>query len=113
LSFVILGALYLIFLSILHYLGVGYMPLAIIASAMILAQWYFSDKIVLWTSGAKIVAKEEYPRLHETVERLSANNGLPKPKVAVVNSLVPNAFATSKGPKNSGCSNFRDFSPLG
>jgi heat shock protein HtpX len=91
------------------------MPLAIIASAMILAQWYFSDsdKIVLWTSGAKIVAKEEYPRLHETVERLSANNGLPKPKVAVVNSLVPNAFATSKGPKNSGCSNFRDFSPLG
>jgi heat shock protein HtpX len=113
LSFVILGALYLIFLSILHYLGVGYMPLAIIASAMILAQWYFSDKIVLWTSGAKIVAKEEYPRLHEIVERLSANKGLPKPKVAVVNSLVPNAFATSKGPKNSGCSNFRDFSPLG
>src|SRR6059036_3713260 len=57
LSFVILGVLYLIFLSILHYLGVGYMPLAIIASAMILAQWYFSDKIVLWTSGAKIAAK--------------------------------------------------------
>ena len=101
LSFVILGVLYLIFLSILHYLGVGHMPLAIIASAMILAQWYFSDKIVLWTSGAKIVSKEEYPRLHETVERLSANKGLPKPKVAVVNSLVPNTFATGKGAKNS------------
>jgi heat shock protein HtpX len=101
LSFVILGVLYLIFLSILYYLGVGYIPLAIIASVMILAQWYFSDKIVLWSSGAKIVSKEDYPRLHEIVERLSADNGLPKPKVAMVNSPVPNAFATGKGPKSS------------
>ena len=101
LSFVILGVLYIVFLSMLHYLGVGYIPLAIIASAMILAQWYFSDKIVLWSSGAKIVSKEEYPRLHEIVERLSTNNGLPKPKVAMVNSPVPNAFATGKSPKSS------------
>jgi heat shock protein HtpX len=101
LSFVILGVLYIVFLSILHYLGVGYIPLAIIATAMILAQWYFSDKIVLWSSGAKIVSKEEYPRLHEIVERLSTNNGLPKPKVAMVNSPVPNAFATGKSPKSS------------
>jgi heat shock protein HtpX len=101
LSFVILGVLYIVFLSILHYLGVGYIPLAIIASSMILAQWYFSDKIVLWSSGAKIVSKEEYPRLHEIVERLSTNNGLPKPKVAMVNSPVPNAFATGKSPKSS------------
>ena len=101
LSFVILGVLYIAFLSILHYLGVGYIPLAIIATAMILAQWYFSDKIVLWSSGAKIVSREEYPRLHEIVERLSTNNGLPKPKVAMVNSPVPNAFATGKSPKSS------------
>ena len=101
LSFVILGILYIIFLSILHYLGVGYIPLAIITSAMILAQWYFSDKIVLWSSGATIVSKEQYPRLHEIVERLSADNGIPKPKVAIVNSTVPNAFATGKSPKSS------------
>jgi heat shock protein HtpX len=101
LSFVILGILYVVFLSILHYLGVGYIPLAIIASAMILAQWYFSDKIVLWSSGAKIVSKEEYPKLHEIVERLSTQNGLPKPKVAMVNSPVPNAFATGKSAKSS------------
>jgi heat shock protein HtpX len=100
-SFVILGVLYLIFLSILYYLGVGYIPLAIIASAMIIAQWYFSDKIVLWSSGAKIVSKEDYPMLHEIVERLSVNNGLPMPKVAMVNSPVPNAFATGKGPKSA------------
>src|SRR5919108_5098914 len=101
LSFVILGILYVVFLSILNYLGVGYIPLAIIASVMILAQWYFSDKIVLWSSGARIVSREEYPRLHEIVERLSTNNGLPKPKVAMVNSNVPNAFATGKSPKSS------------
>lgn len=101
LSFFILGILYIIFLSILHYLGVGYIPLAIIASAMILAQWYFSDKIVLWSSGAKIVTREQHPKLHEIVERLSTNNALPKPKVAIVNSNVPNAFATGKSPKSS------------
>jgi heat shock protein HtpX len=101
LSFFILGILYIIFLSILHYLGVVYIPLAIIASAMILAQWYFSDKIVLWSSGAKIVTREQHPKLHEIVERLSTNNALPKPKVAIVNSNVPNAFATGKSPKSS------------
>jgi heat shock protein HtpX len=101
LSFVILGILYVVFLSILNYLGVGYIPLAIIASVMILAQWYFSDKLVLWSSGARIVSRVEYPRLHEIVEKLSTNNGLPKPKVAMVNSNVPNAFATGKNPKSS------------
>jgi len=101
LSFIILGLLYVVFLSILHYLGVGYIPLAIIAGAMILAQWYFSDKIVLWTSGAKIVSKEQYPRLHNIVENLAGKIGIPRPRVAVVNSTVPNAFATGKSPKSS------------
>ena len=101
LSFIILGILYVVFLSILHYLGVGYIPLAFIAGVMIMAQWYFSDKIVLWTSGAKIVSKEEYPQLHNIVENLVNKNGIPKPKVAVVNSSVPNAFATGKSPRSS------------
>lgn len=101
LSFIILGILYVVFLSILHYLGVGYIPLAFIAGVMIMAQWYFSDKIVLWTSGAKIVSKEEYPQLHNIVEKLVNKNGIPKPKVAVVNSDVPNAFATGKSPRSS------------
>lgn len=101
LSFIILGILYVLFLSVLHYLGIGYIPLAIIASAMILAQWYFSDKIVLWTSGAKIVSKDDYPKLHEIIERLASKNGIPKPKVTVVNTQVPNAFATGKSPKSS------------
>ncbi len=100
-SFAILTVLYLIFISVLVYVGVGFIPITIIVSIMILAQWYFSDRIVLWSSGAKVVTREQYPELHETVERIVARNNLPKPKVAVINTKMPNAFATGKSPKSS------------
>ena len=100
-SFAILTILYLIFISVLAYLGVGFIPITIIASIMILAQWYFSDKIVLWSSGAKIVSREQYPELHEIVERIVVRNNLPKPKIAVIKTKMPNAFATGKSPKSS------------
>jgi heat shock protein HtpX len=93
--------LYIIFLSVLAYLGLGFVPITIIASAMILAQWYFSDKIVLWSSGAKLVTRDQFPELHDLVERIVARNNLPKPKIAVINTRMPNAFATGKGPKSS------------
>ncbi len=101
LSFAILTILYLIFISVLVYAGVGFIPITIIVSLMILAQWYFSDRIVLWSSGAKVVTREQYPELHETVERIVARNNLPKPKIAVMNTRMPNAFATGKSPKSS------------
>jgi heat shock protein HtpX len=101
LSFAILGLLYIIFLSVLAYLGLGFVPIAIVASVMILAQWYFSDKIVLWSSGAKLVTRDQFPELHDLVERIVARNNLPKPKIAVIKAHMPNAFATGKGPKSS------------
>ena len=101
LSFAILGLLYIIFLSVLAYLGLGFVPIAIVASVMILAQWYFSDKIVLWISGAKLVTRDQFPELHDLVERIVARNNLPKPKIAVIKAHMPNAFATGKGPKSS------------
>jgi heat shock protein HtpX len=101
LSFVILGLLYIIFLSVLAYLGLGFVPITIVAGIMILAQWYFSDKIVLWSSGAKIVTRDQFPDLHDLVERTVARNNLPKPKIAVINTRMPNAFATGKGPRSS------------
>lgn len=101
LSFAILGLLYIVFLSVLAYLGLGFVPITIIASVMILAQWYFSDKLVLWSSGAKLVTREQFPELHDLVERIVARNNLPKPKIAVINMRMPNAFATGKGPKTS------------
>ena len=101
LSFAILGLLYIVFLSVLAYIGLGFLPITIIALIMIMAQWYFSDKIVLWSAGAKVVTREQFPELHNLVERIVARNNLPKPKIAVINTRMPNAFATGKGPKSS------------
>src|SRR5690242_16132847 len=101
LSFTILALLYIVFLSALAYVGVDFISITIVASVMILAQWYFSDKIVLWSSGAKIVTRDQYPRLHDVIERIIARNNLPKPKIAVINTRMPNAFATGKGKRSS------------
>ncbi|MDQ3972387.1 MAG: zinc metalloprotease HtpX [Thermoproteota archaeon] len=101
LSFAILGLLYIVFLSVLAYIGLGFLPITIIAFIMILAQWYFSDKIVLWSSGAKVVTRDQFPELHNLVERIVARNSLPKPKIAIINTRMPNALATGKGPKSS------------
>lgn len=101
-SFAVLTLLYLGFLSFISfYFGLGIIPLAVIAGIMIMAQWYFSDRIVLWSTGAKVVSKEQYPTLHAIVENLISKANLPKPKIAVIKTDVPNAFATGKGPKSS------------
>lgn len=100
-SFAVLTILYIIFLTVLSYVGVDAIGIAVIAGIMILAQWYFSDKIVLWSTGARIVNREQFPELHDLVERIVARNNLPKPRIAVVNTKIPNAFATGKTPKSS------------
>jgi len=100
-SFAVLTVIYIIFLSVLSYIGFSAIAIAVIAGILILAQWYFSDKIVLWSTGAKIVSREQFPELHDLVERIVARNNLSKPRIAVVNSRIPNAFATGKTPKSS------------
>ena len=100
-SFAVLTVLYIVFLSVLAYAGVGAIAIAVIAGILILAQWYFSDKIVLWSTGAKIVSREQFPELHDLVERIVARNNLSKPRIAVINTKMPNAFATGKTPKSS------------
>jgi heat shock protein HtpX len=100
-SFAILTLIYIIFLSVLAYVGVSAIAIAVIAGIMILAQWYFSDKIVLWSTGAKIVSREQFPELHDLIERIVARNNLSKPRVAVINTRIPNAFATGKTPRSS------------
>jgi heat shock protein HtpX len=100
-SFAVLTMLDIIFLSVLTYVGVSAIAIAVIAGILIMAQWYFSDKIVLWSTGAKVVSREQFPELHDLVERIVARNNLPKPRIAVVNTRIPNAFATGKTPKSS------------
>ena len=97
-----LGMVYVFFLGLLFMAGIDPIIVLVIAIVMAAFQYYGSDKIVLMTTGAKVVTPEEEPKLHGMVERLSAMADIPKPKkIAVMETHVPNAFATGRNPKNS------------
>jgi len=98
----LLGLLYVIFAVVLFsVLKVGLAPMLLILIGLAFFQYYTSDKLALAASGAKIVSPEEAPDLHAMVERLCAMANLPKPRIAVVPSDVPNAFATGRNPKHA------------
>src|SRR3954468_16670711 len=98
----LLGLLYVIFAVVLfQVLNVGLVPMVVIVIGMAFFQYYTSDKLALAAAGAKVVTREEAPQLHDMVERLCAMADLPKPKVAVMDTPVPNAFATGRSPKHS------------
>jgi heat shock protein HtpX len=98
----LLGLLYVIFAVVLFsVLNVGLVPLIVIVVGIAFFQYYTSDKLALRAAGAKIVTPEEAPALHETIERLCAMADLPKPKVAIMDTPVPNAFATGRSPKHA------------
>jgi heat shock protein HtpX len=94
----LLFLVYMFFLVFLSFQGVGMNVMLIFIAGFMFLQFFMSDKLVLWSMGAKIVSESEEPKLHETVTRLCAIADLPKPKVAVVHSSVPNAFATGRSP---------------
>ena len=73
----------------------------VIIVGIALFQYFTSDKLALRAAGAKIVSREEAPELHDMVERLCAMADLPKPKVAIMDTPVPNAFATGRSPKHA------------
>lgn len=73
----------------------------VLAALMNLVSYLWSDKIVLWSYRAKVVQPHEAPRLHRVVDKVCAASGLPKPKVAVIPSDTPNAFATGRSPQKA------------
>ena len=98
----LLGLLYVIFAIVLfQYLNIGLVPMLLIVIGLAFFQYYTSDKLALKAAGAKIVDRDEAPELHDLVERLCAMADLPKPKVAIVDTDVPNAFATGRSPKHA------------
>ena len=98
----LLGLLYVVFAVVLfQVLNVGLIPMIVIIVGLAFFQYYTSDKLALAASGAKVVSREEAPDLHAMVERLCAMADLPKPKIAVVDTDVPNAFATGRSPKHA------------
>jgi len=98
----LLGLLYVVFGVVLFsVLNFGLVPMLVIIVGLAFFQYYTSDKLALRAAGAKVVTAEEAPELHAMVERLCAMANLPKPRIAVVDSDVPNAFATGRNPKHA------------
>ena len=98
----LLGLLYVIFAVVLfQVLSVGLVPMLVIVVGIAFFQYFTSDKLALKASGAKVVEREEAPELHDMVERLCAMADLPKPRVAIIDTDVPNAFATGRSPKHA------------
>ncbi|HTY46085.1 MAG TPA: zinc metalloprotease HtpX [Methanomassiliicoccales archaeon] len=79
----------------------GALLFLVLAAIMNSISYFFSSKIVLWSYKAKMVSEAEAPRLYRTVKRISDMSGLPMPKIALVPTQTPNAFATGRNPKNA------------
>jgi heat shock protein HtpX len=98
----LLGLLYVIFAVVLfNVLSVGLIPMLVIVIGLAFFQYFTSDKLALAASGAKVVERDQAPELHDMVERLCAMADLPKPRVAIIDTDVPNAFATGRSPKHA------------
>ena len=98
----LLGLLYVIFAVVLfQVLNVGLVPMIVIIGGLAFFQYFTYDKLALAAAGAKVVTREEAPALHDMVERLCAMADLPKPKIALMDTPVPNAFATGRSPKHA------------
>jgi heat shock protein HtpX len=100
-TMLLLLLVYLVFIAVLSALGISILAIGAITIVFALVQYFFSDRLVLMTTGAKIVEPDEYPDLHQMVEKLATEAGLPKPKVAIMPSPVPNAFATGRSPSHA------------
>jgi heat shock protein HtpX len=97
----LLGLLYVAFIGILLSIGVSTGIILVIAGGMLFAQYFFSDKLALYGMGGRIVTPEEAPELHGIVDRLCALADMPKPRVAIADVDMPNAFATGRNPKHA------------
>ena len=100
LTMFLLFALYIVFILVLsQYMGL--FGVVVVMGLFSLGQFFFSDRLALYSMGASTVEESEYPQLHATVGRLSQQADLPKPTVAVADTRVPNAFATGRSPSKS------------
>ena len=95
----LLGLLFVVLGAVLVYYFKTFGLILIIG--FLLAQWFFSDRVALFSMGGREVSPQEAPELHAMIDRLCALADMPKPKVAIADSDVPNAFATGRSPKRA------------
>jgi heat shock protein HtpX len=97
----ILGLLYVALMAVLIYAGMNSFFVLLIAGGSAWAQWYFSDRVALFSMSARVVTPEQAPQLHALVDRLCAMADMPKPAVAIADTDMPNAFATGRSTKRA------------
>jgi heat shock protein HtpX len=101
LTLFLLGLVYAVLIGVLFAAGAGAVTIAVIAGALFLIQFFTSDKIALASMGAHEVTPQQAPELHAVIERLCIQANLPKPRVAVAQTAMPNAFAVGRSPSTA------------
>jgi heat shock protein HtpX len=101
LTLFLLGLVYAVLIAVLIAAGAGAVTIAVIAAALFAVQYFTSDKIALYSMGAREVTPQEAPELHAIIERLCVTANLPKPRVAIAQTAMPNAFAIGRSPKTA------------
>ncbi|HVA21262.1 MAG TPA: zinc metalloprotease HtpX [Candidatus Micrarchaeia archaeon] len=101
LTMFLLAVVYLIFVGVLLRVGVPVAAIVVIAVVLLGAQYLFSDRLILASLGAEEVSEAQAPQLHATVARLAQLTDIPMPRVAIIQSRVPNALATGRDPKHA------------
>jgi len=97
----LLGLVYVVFVGALFAAGVNAAFIVVVAGGLALLQLFASDKMALAAMGARAVTPAEAPEFHAMIDRLCVQADLPKPKVAIANTRMPNAFALGRSPKNA------------
>jgi heat shock protein HtpX len=101
LTMALLGLLYVVFVVVLLTAGVGTAFMLVIVAGLALAQLFLSDKLALRAIGARELSPNEAPGLHGMIERLCVQADLPKPRIAIAETAVPNAFAMGRSPRRA------------
>jgi heat shock protein HtpX len=101
LTLFLLGLIYAVLVAVLIASGTGAITIAVIAGGLFLIQYFTSDKIAMLSMGAREVSPQDAPRLHGAIERLCIQANIPKPRVAIANQRMPNAFAIGRSPKTA------------
>jgi heat shock protein HtpX len=101
LTMFLLGLLYVVFVGVLVAIGIHWVIVVLIAGGFLFFQYFFSDRIALFSMHAREVSPQQAPELHQLVDRLCALADMPKPRVAVADSDLPNAFATGRNQKHA------------
>jgi heat shock protein HtpX len=101
LTLFLLGLVYAVLIGALIASGVGAAIIAVAAGGLFLLQFFTSDKIALYSMGARVVTPEQAPQLHSIIDRLCVQANLPKPRVAIAQTAMPNAFAVGRSPKTA------------